>query len=81
MEINEPINVWVFFKGSEIIPHTFFWQGRQIKVDKINLIHTSRGSGSEDFMHFSLSSCGNFYRLRLDAQNLKWFIEAVEEDD
>lgn len=78
MEILEPINVWVFFKENLIEPYLFFWRGRQIKVDKINLIHTSK-SGAEVFYHFSISSGGNFYRLRFNNQNLKWFLEGVEE--
>lgn len=78
LEILEPINVWVFFSGNQIKPHTFFWKGRQIKIDKVNLVHTSK-EGSNIFYHFSISSGGNFYRLRFDSQKLNWFLEAVEE--
>lgn len=78
-ELMEPINVWVFFKKDNIQPFMFFWQGRQIKVDQVNLIHKSQ-EGSTIYHHFSISSSGNFYRLRFDSLKLKWFIEAVEED-
>ncbi|MBI2599520.1 hypothetical protein HYW43_01200 [Candidatus Daviesbacteria bacterium] len=78
LEILEPINVWVFFKKNLIKPHLFFWRGRKIKVDKINLIHTSK-NGSSLFYHFSISSGGNFYRLKFDTNKLDWFLEAVEE--
>lgn len=77
-DLHEPINVWVFFKGTVIQPYLFFWKGRQVKVDKINLVHTSRDDGSTVY-HFSVSGGGNFYRLRFDLKNLKWFLEAVEE--
>ncbi len=80
LEILEPINVWVFFSGNQIKPHTFFWHSRQIKVDKINLVHTSK-DGSNIFYHFSVSSGGNFYRLKFDTNSLKWFLEAVDEDN
>ncbi len=79
MEINEPINVWVFFKKAEIIPYLFIWKNRRIKVDKINLVHTSK-SGNTIFYHFSLSTGSNFYRICLDSQKLKWSLEAVEEE-
>ncbi|OGE20024.1 hypothetical protein A3A14_00255 [Candidatus Daviesbacteria bacterium RIFCSPLOWO2_01_FULL_43_38] len=79
MEILEPINVWVFFKGNLIEPYLFFWRGRQIKVDKVNLIHTSK-NGASLFYHFSISGGGNFYKLRFDNHNLKWFLEGVEEE-
>lgn len=80
LEILEPVNVWVFFSGNQIKPHTFFWKGRQIKVEKVNLVHTSK-DGSNIFYHFSISSGGNFYRLRFDTSKMKWSLEAVDEDD
>lgn len=79
LEIQEPIDVWVLFRKNQIQPAVFFWHGRQIKVDKINLVHTSKEGGNL-FYHFSVSSAGNFYKLKLDQRNLKWFLEAVEED-
>ena len=78
LQLAEPINVWVFFKNSTILPHTFFWGNRQIKIDTINLVHTTKNGSSTDF-HFSVSAGGNFYRLGFDATNMKWFLEAVEE--
>lgn len=78
-EILEPINVWVFFKKNLIEPYLFFWKGRSIKVDKINLVHTSK-NGASLFYHFSVSAGGNFYRLRFDSSTLQWFLEEVEED-
>lgn len=80
MRLNESINVWVLFKGNLIQPLVFFWKNRQIKVDKINLVHTTK-TGDSLFYHFSLSSGGNFYRLKFDLKNLKWFLEEVEEGD
>lgn len=80
VEILEPIDVWVLFKENKIQPYYFFWHGRQIKVEKINLVHTSK-NGSNTFYHFSVSSGGNFYRLKFDTVRLEWFLEAVEEGD
>ena len=91
LELDEPVNVWVFFKGPArnalaceaggnlIEPWCFFWKNRKIKVEKINLVHTSK-NGTDTFYHFSLSSGGNFYRLKFDSQSLKWFLEEVDED-
>lgn len=78
VEILEPINVWVFFKNNLIQPYLFFWRQRQIKVDQVNLIHTSK-IGNNLFYHFSISSGNNFYQLRFDSTRLKWFVEKVEE--
>lgn len=79
LELTEPINVWVLFKEGQIQPHTFFWKSRQIKIEKINLVHTTKNGNSPAY-HFSVSSGGNFYRLGFDVGNLKWFLEAVEEE-
>jgi len=79
LELTEPINVWVYFKGGTLQPHTFFWGSRQIKVEKINLVHTTK-NGQSPAYHFSVSSGGNFYRLAFDLESLKWFLEGVEED-
>ncbi|MBI2021803.1 hypothetical protein HYS93_02905 [Candidatus Daviesbacteria bacterium] len=79
IDVVEPINVWVLFKKSAIYPHIFFWRNRKIKVDSINLVHTSK-DGDSIVYHFSISSSGNFYRLMFHLKSLKWFLEAVEEE-
>lgn len=79
LELHEPINVWVFFKSNQVQPFVFFWKNRKIKIETINLVHTSRNEGSLIY-HFSVSSGGNLYRLRFDLSKLKWFLEAVEEE-
>ena len=79
IELLEPINVWVFFKGTSIQPYLMFWKNRRIKIDSINLVHTSK-EGNAVYYHFSVSAGGNFYRLRFDTKNLKWFLEQVEEN-
>ena len=78
LEIKEPINVWVFFKGSLVQPWCFFWRKRQIKIDKINLVHSSK-DGNSLYLHFSVSSGGNFYKLRFSTNKLTWVLEATEE--
>lgn len=79
LEVYEPINVWAYFKGKEVFPFAFFWRGRQIKVEKVNLKHSSK-EGDLIYYHFSLSADGNFYRIRFDSKNLKWLMEMVDED-
>lgn len=80
LEISEPINVWVLFEGAMIKPLVFLWKTRKIKVDKINLVHTSK-VGTSVFYHFSVSAGNNFYRLKMDSVKMKWFLEMVEEGD
>lgn len=77
-ELSDPINVWAFFKKGEITPYVFFWNNRRITIDKINLIHQSKGSEGL-MLHFSISANSNFYRLGFDTASLKWFLEATED--
>ena len=79
LELTEAINVWVYFKSGQIQPVIFFWKNRQIKIDQINLVHTTK-NGNSPALHFSVSAGGNFYRLAFDTGDLKWFLEAVEEE-
>lgn len=78
LELSEPISVWAYFSKGKVQPHIFLWKQRQIKIDKINLVHTTKNGVSLNY-HFSVSSGGNFYRLAFDTTDLKWFLEAVEE--
>ena len=79
LEPHEAINVWVFFAKNTIQPMVFFWKGRKIKIETINLMHTTK-DGDRTLYHFSVSADGNFYRLGFDSKNLKWILEAVEEE-
>lgn len=79
LEIQEIIDVWVLFEKNLIKPFSFLWRSRQIKIDKINLIHTSK-NGASVFYHFSISSGGNFYRLKFDTNKMNWILEASECD-
>lgn len=78
LELSEHIDVWVLFRQNQIQPSVFFWHGRQIKIDQVNLVHTSKNGGNI-FYHFSVSSGVNFYRLTFEVGKLKWILEAVEE--
>lgn len=75
---SEPIDVWVLFKNNFVQPCLFIWNKRHIKVDKVNFVHTTK-SGLSLFYHFSVSSGGNFYRLKFDTAKLAWSLEMVEE--
>lgn len=78
LEIQEPVDVWVLFQKSKIQPSVFFWHERRIKIEKINLVHTSK-KGSNIFYHFSISSGGNFYKLKFDTNKMNWTLEAVDD--
>lgn len=79
LELSESVNVWVFFEKSTIRPYVFFWNKRKINIENINFVHTTH-EGSVLIYHFSVSAGGNFYKLGFNSNNLKWVLEAVEEE-
>ncbi len=72
--IEEPIQVIVAFKKDGVEPVVFKWNGRQYKVDHVNLVHTER-LGREKFFIFSVSDAVNAFRLRFSTESLKWTLE------
>jgi hypothetical protein len=77
-DVFEPIRVWVLFEGIKIEPYIFFWRDRKIKIEAINMVHTSKSEGGVLY-HFSVSSGGNYYRLLFNLNKMKWLLEQVEE--
>ncbi|EKD90954.1 MAG: hypothetical protein ACD_30C00054G0001 [uncultured bacterium] len=79
LELSESINVWALFEKASVRPFVFIWNNRKIKIETINFVHTTH-EGSALIYHFSVSAGGNFYKLGFDCSNLKWILEAVEDD-
>lgn len=75
-KISEPIEVMAVFKRDKVDPVLFKWNGRQYKVDHVNLVHTER-LGREKFFIFSVSDNANAYRLRFSTETLKWQLEEM----
>ncbi len=79
-ELYEPIRVWALFENTKVEPYIFFWRDRKIKIESINMVHTSKSDGGLLY-HFSISSGGNYYRLQFNIAKMKWLLEQVEESD
>lgn len=79
-DLYEPIRVWALFENIKVEPYIFFWRDRKIKIDSINMVHTSKSEGGVLY-HFSVSSGGNYYRLQFNLAKMKWFLEQVEQSD
>lgn len=77
-DLYESIRVWALFENTKVEPYIFFWRDRKIKIDSINMVHTSKSEGGLLY-HFSVSSEGNYYRLQFNIAKMKWLLEQVEE--
>lgn len=70
----EPINVLVKFGYDKVQPLAFSRVGRTYKIKTVNFIHHYR-EGNQTIFVFHVSDEANTYKLRLEADVLKWYIE------
>ena len=75
-EINESIAVVAIFKNGKLVPHSFSWQGRKYRIDKISLEHQEK-RGTATLFCFSVSASGNTYELSFNNQTLVWKLEKI----
>ena len=76
VEVSERIDVLASFKKGGIKPVIFKWNGRNIKIDSINLKY-SYSYGDVDYHCFSVSAGDTAYRICLNGKTLVWRLEEV----
>lgn len=59
------------------VPCVIGWRGRQYKINKVGLHHTTR-EGRVLFHIFSVSDGTTFFKLRFDTETLGWRLLEVE---
>ncbi|HTL39202.1 MAG TPA: hypothetical protein VL306_00080 [Methylomirabilota bacterium] len=69
--INEPIEVMALFKLKHTMPNRFWWQGKEIVIQKINLAYSKR-EGRNKFYFFAVTDGANYFKLQLNAESLTW---------
>ncbi|NCN24721.1 hypothetical protein CO101_03415 [Candidatus Berkelbacteria bacterium CG_4_9_14_3_um_filter_39_23] len=74
--VNKPIEVLVKFSQKNIEIKAFKWNGRVIKIDKINLRHTEK-RGEKILFYFNVSNVGANYELTFDNQSLGWKLKNI----
>ncbi len=70
-KLNDPIEVAVRFQAGKAIPWKFLWQGREIKIVKVNLVHHV-WEGRSKIYYFAVSDNSNYFKLRFDTDKLTW---------
>ena len=74
--INESVEVLAKFSGKDVEIKAFQWNGRVIKIDKINLRHTEK-RGERILFYFNVSGSGSNYELTFDNQSLGWKLKNI----
>lgn len=76
--MQERVSVFVLFgMDRPITPVKFRWNGRDIRIKKVNYIWKSK-KGDATIWHFSLSGDGAIYQLSFDPISLIWSVDGVE---
>lgn len=75
--MHAPIQVKAEFleKGKPII-HSFIWEGKEYKVEQVDLV-TRANKGDERVWLFNVSTKTSAFQLRLDTDNLRWYLEEL----
>ena len=74
--IDEPIEVIVSFSGTKVKPLVFRRQGREYRIEKVNMVYTSPEDGTKVY-YFSVSDHSHYYNMRFDPTTLKWRLKEV----
>ena len=70
-EINQPVEVMTLFRGDQVQPWKFLWQGKEYLIKKVNLTY-STWEGRNKIYFFAVSDNTNYFKLRFDTGSLKW---------
>jgi hypothetical protein len=78
--INEQIDCICIYKKSSsgVMPVKIKWNGRVYKIKKLGY-HHKRRDGRYIYHIFSVSSDSLAFKLKLDTQTLKWWVEEVSD--
>jgi galactose mutarotase-like enzyme len=69
--LNDPIDVVVSFAHNRVQPRVMRWNGREYKIERVNLVHSAR-EGAKRLFFFSVSDSTNAFKLKLDTDLLEW---------
>ena len=75
-EVNQPVEVVTLYEKHRARPLYFRWNGRWIKITRINMIHHVC-EGDRRIFFFSVSNEAAAYRLRFEPDVLKWHLEEI----
>jgi hypothetical protein len=75
-ELDEPVTVGAVFKGRQVTPRWFVRGQIRHEIKAVNMVWRDR-AGEAPLRHFSVTSGGNVYQLRLNQTTMEWRLERV----
>ncbi len=77
--LNDPVDVDVSFSNNRVVPRSMRWNQKDYKIETVNLVHTAR-EGHKKMFYFSVSDLNNYFKLKLDPENLDWRLVELYTD-
>ncbi len=76
-KIGEPVQVAMLFRGKDVQPNAFLWNGHRYGVEQIYLVHKTR-FGEVLRWHFTVATSGGAVaKLTFDTLSLAWQLEEM----
>ena len=79
-ELSIPIEVFVSFNGNLVKPMAFRYQGRNVRLQRVNMVHHVR-RGQHQVYYFSTSNKRAAYTLSFHTGSLEWRLENIWSED
>lgn len=70
---HDPVKVWAVFDEHRVMPKVFEWGNQTYKIERLMHVYSTY-QGRERVHYFSVTDQGNFFRLALYGENLKWYL-------
>ncbi len=77
--LNDPVDVEVSFKDNRVLPRSMRWNQKDYRIETVNLVHSAR-EGQKRIFYFSVSDLSNYFKLKLDPENLDWRLVELYSD-
>jgi len=75
---SSPVKVGAVFKGSNIVPKWFIWEGRKYDIKSVDYAWEDK-QGKEKIICFSVSDGTNSYELAYKSVRMTWVLNKIGE--
>lgn len=76
--LSQRIDVLAWFKNAKVYPRSFFWNGKEYKIQKITYSWQER-LGRETLIYFSVDAGCGLYQISFNNTTLGWRLDKVIE--
>ena len=75
-DLNEKIEVLVWFAGGKIQPQMFIWNNKEYRIEKVTY-HWQEKHGTEQISLFSVSTGCDLYQISFNNTSYSWRLDKI----